>query len=319
MGYFLYTWEAMANFLHRRKANNTHPVRWSAQEEKSALRLLQGKKDGVNLDWADIRRQIPGRSDQAIKSKFRKLRILYDMFGGSYAPEKHAFLHATAGKAQPHTVFDAYAGSGAQTFLWAEKAEVVYAAERIAEKQKQFAARAAKESYQRQKSDLPGWLLFRRGKKSVYFWAGDALRAAAVASAHNRRADLLDLDTCGTTLPVLPIFLQLLRPRHIVISYGEFHSYRFGREDVLRRVLCHRSINSSQMPSGVDKLADNLHMATRIYALRAANEVQDAFWLRLVSTKWLGEKNKGILRRYYKVGKPPAAADCLNLLARARG
>lgn len=309
----------MPNFLHRRKANNTHPLRWSAAEEKLALRLLQKRKDGGGLDWTDIRGRFPNRSTPAIKGKFRKLRILHDMFGRSYTPEKHAFLRAVANRVRPHAVFDAYAGSGAQTFLWAKNASVVYAAERVTAKQKQFAARAKRESYQKRESDLPGWLLFCRGNKSIYFWRGDALRAAVVASAHDRRADLLDLDTCGTTLPMLPTMLQLLRPRHLVISYGEFHSYRFGREDVLRRVLCHRDINSSRMPAGVDKLADDLHMATRIYALRAGNEVHNAFWLRLASAKWLGEKNKGILRRHYKVGKPPAAADCLNLLARARG
>lgn len=311
----------MANFLHRRVAHNHNSSRWSAKEEQAALRLLRRKKGDAVFLWTDVQKQFPKRTVPGIKSKFRLLRIEHDLFGLSYLPEKHNFLRNVAKKARPGAVFDAYAGSGVQTFLWAEEgAKVVYAAEISAPKQKQFVARAKKEAYKEQKSRLPGWLLFCRKGKKNYFWKGSALRAAINLSAAQNGADLLDLDTCGTTLPDLPMFLRLLKPRHLAISYGEFHSYRFAREDVLRRVLCHRSINSSRMPEGVDGLAEQLHESTLVYGLRAGNKIGDAFWLKLVKggSVWLGEKNKGILRRHYKVGKPPATADCLNLLAKAR-
>ena len=307
----------MANLLHRRRAYTKNPVRWSAEEERLALRLLKKQKANDSFSWADMQSQFPSRTLPALKSKVRKLRIKHDLFGLSYSSKKHEFLFAVVKKAHPRIVFDAYAGSGVQTFLWAQESNIVYAVEKNPAKQKQFTARTAREKYQQKKSDLPGWALFCRSGKKIYFWKGDALRAAVIASAHDRRVDLLDLDTCGTTLPSLPSFLMLLRPRHLVISYGEFHSYRFGREDVLRRVLCHRSVNSSQMPSGIDKLADELHAATRMYGLRAGNELKDIFRLHLINTKWLG-RNKGILRRYYKVEKAPAVADCLNELSHQR-
>ena len=307
----------MANLLHRRRAYTKNPVRWSAKEEQLALRLIKKQEVDDSFSWADIQSHFPSRTTPAIKSKLRKIRIKHDLFGRSYSSEKHKFLLTVANKAHPRIVFDAYAGSGVQTFLWAQKSDIIYASEKNSTKQKQFIARAAREKYKKKKSDLPGWVLFCRNGKKIYFWKGNALRAAIIASAHDRRADLLDLDTCGTTLPSLPSFLMLLRPRHLVISYGEFHSYRFGREDVLRRVLCHRSVNSSRMPSGIDKLADELHAATRMYGLRAGNELEDVFQLHLITTKWLG-RNKGILRRYYKVTKAPAIADCLNELSHQR-
>ena len=270
----------------------------------------------ATMDWSRIRKQIPGRTMPAIRSKLRKLRIKHDAFGRSYRGQKDSFLEKAAAKARPSSVFDAYAGSGRQTFLWAEAAGVVYASEKNAAKQEQFLSYAQKKGFAKQKSDLPKWILFRgRKKQKVYFWRGDAVRAAAALSAANMRVDLVDLDTCGTTLPSLPIFLSLLRPAHLTISYGESHSFRFGREDVLRRVLAHRSINSSRMPKTADGMAQTLHKATLAYALRAHNEIHDALWLKLVASEWLGGKNKGMLRRHYQVAKPPATADCLNELA----
>ena len=304
----------MATVLKRRRAYNS-PTRWSGRDEERLLTLLKKGECSV----PEICRKFPRRTKPSVRSKIRKLRIKHDLFGRGYREDKDGLLKKVASSARPRTVFDAYAGSGRQSFLWAGHADTVYAAERNTDKQAQFVSRAKKSGYKKSVSDKPGWLLFCLGKRSVYFWKGDAVKAAMSLGAASCKVDLLDLDTCGTTLPTLPMFLTALHPRHLVITYGEFHSFRFGREDVLRRVLCHRDINSSRLPQGIDGLKNALHKATLVYALRAHNDIERTFWLKQKKAKgydeWLGGKSKGILRRYYTVAKPPAAADCLNALA----
>jgi len=300
----------MVTLLKRRRHYTSNPVSWSKEE----VDLLMGFAVQGKRDWKEIHRKLPNRTQPAIKSKLRKLRIEHDLFGESYRAQKDAFLKFIADDSKANTIFDAYAGSGRQTFLWSGAAISVYASERNPRKQQQFLESAQTHLFIERKTDLNGWLKFTKAERGtpIYFWQGDAVRAAASLSAHNRAIDLIDLDTCGTTLPTISTFLALLRPRHLVVTFGEFHSCRFGREDVLRRVLAHRDVNSSELPTGLKELATELRKAAIVSAMRAHNEIGASFWLERIKSEWL--TNRSMLREYYRVDKQ-AAADCLNKLA----
>lgn len=295
--------------LQRRKANNV-PIKWTAED--TALLLAQLKDVGFNSDT--LKQMFPDRSVSSLRSKVRKLRIEHDIFGNSYRDTKGEFTLMISKVAKPKKVFDAYAGAGHQTFKWAEVADTVFAAESMKSKLQQF-NKEAKE-YGFKKEGLSGhWHKYTKGDKKIFYFIGDTIQAAADLNANSVKVDLVDLDTCGSTLPTLSYFLLMLRPKHLVITHGEFHSMRFKREDVLRRLLMHRDINVSPLPLTVDEMSNELDKAVKIAALRAHNETVDSFWLDLKKETWLGSKFQGMLRRYYKVTKPPATADCLNLLA----
>src|SRR5690606_298243 len=127
-------------------------------------------------------------------------------------------------------------------FEWLKKADIVFASECMKSKIKQFKTQALKNGFKELKSTSSGWLKFKNKKKTVYYFLGDAVEAAAMIKLMRVKIDVVDLDTCGSTIPTIPIFLALLKPKHIVITHGEFHSLRFKRDDVLRRLFFHQSI-----------------------------------------------------------------------------
>jgi len=295
--------------LYRRKANNIG-TKWS--DEDTALLLTQLHGHGFNAEA--LLSLFPGRSLSSIRSKVRKLRIQHDIFGSSYRDTKTEFTGMVNQIVKPKVVFDAYAGAGHQTFKWAEIADKVFAAEIRTGKIDQFTAEAKLHGFQ--SNGISGnWNLFVNGDKKVYYFTGDTVQAAADLATNRVKIDLVDLDTCGSTLPTLPYFLLMLRPKHLVITHGEFHSMRFKREDVLRRLFMHRDINLNPLPLTVEEMSKELEKAVKVAALRAHNETVDSFWVELQNEIWLGSKLHGMLRRYFTVTRPPATADCLNLLA----
>jgi hypothetical protein len=295
--------------LQRRKAYNDK-ITWSDKDERLLLNYL--KKNEFNSQ--KLSALFPKRTLPAIRSKVRKLRIKHDLFGSSYRDTKGDFTNSIAESVKPTSVFDAYAGAGHQSFIWIKYADIVFAAEAVKSKLNQFSKQAQIQGFKKGKISSK-WHLFHKGRKKVLLFIGDSLDAAADLKANGIKVDLVDLDTCGSTLPTLPYFLILLKPKNIAITHGEFHSMRFKREDVLRRLLMHRNININPLPLSVDQMAAELDKAVKIAGLRAHNETSDSFWLELKKETWLGGKFHGMLRRHYSVRKPPATADCLNSLA----
>ncbi|MFC0514695.1 hypothetical protein ACFFGT_10815 [Mucilaginibacter angelicae] len=296
--------------LERRKAN-TIPTAWSAGDEAMLLTFLENESFDAKL----LQELFPNRTLPGIRSKVRKLRIKHDLFGASYRDEKEKFTSKIADQVKPKIVFDAYAGAGHQTFKWIARAETVYASELMKSKLKQFEKMAQEHFFIKADTQDCVWNLYQKDDKRIFLFIGDAVSAAADLKVNRVNIDLIDLDTCGSTLPTLPTLLVLLRPKHLVITHGEFHSMRFKREDVLRRLFMHRDIGSNPLPMDVDQMSFELDKAVKIAALRAHNETSDSFWLNLKDETWLGGRFHGMLRRYYKVSKPTATADCINELS----
>lgn len=296
--------------LQRREAYN-EPIAWSEADEKLLLNFLKKR----SFDAKKLKELFPKRTLPSIRNKVRKLRIKHDLFGAVYRNEKEAFTTQIAKSVRPKSVFDAYAGAGRQTFKWIQIADKVYASEKMKSKFIKFEKTAKQNGFIKKDIDWKMWKLYVKGKKEVLFYLGDAIDAAADLRANRINIDAIDLDTCGSTLPALPTFLVLLKPKHVVITHGEFHSMRFKREDVLRRLFMHRDISYNPLPLEVDEMSKELDRAVKIAALRAHNETVDSFWLNLKKETWLGSKVHGMLRRYYKVEKPVATADCINKLS----
>lgn len=295
--------------LKRRKAYNRGKP-WSEIEEDFIINHLKNGR----LDLHSFRQKFPDRTLPAIRSKVRKLRIKYDLFGSSYREEKSEFTKIIANRINPKIVFDAYAGVGHQSLMWIEKAKIVFASEKIEKNKVEFNSQLIQAGFKKWKRKYKVWDKYTKGEKVIYFFLGDAIEALSHIKVENKKIDIVDLDTCGSTLPSLPIFLSILRPKHLVITHGEFHSLRFGREDVLKRILAHRDLGTINLPMNIDELANELDKAVKLYGIRAHNEIKDSFWLKLKDEIWLGQKNNGMLRRYYLVLKPPATSDCINII-----
>ena len=291
--------------LERRRANNV-PVNWSSEDEKILLNHIE------NNSFKKLKELFPERTLPSIRSKVRKLRIKHDLFGAKYREDKEHFTVEIAQEVNPKIVFDAYAGAGHQTFRWIEYAQDVYASEIMSIKLEQFKKTARLNGF-RKKRTKSSWHHFVNNEgKNIYLFIGDALDALVEIKAKKIKVDLIDLDTCGSTLPLLPTMLLLLNPKHIVITHGEFHSMRFKREDVLRRLFVHKDISENPLPISVDDMSIELDKAVKVAALRSHNETIDSFWPVLKKEIWLGGRFHGMLRRYYQIEKPKATSDCIN-------
>ena len=292
--------------LQRRKANSP-PKKWSPKEEQVLLKHI----NNGNFNSKKITVLLPNRSSASIRSKTRKLRIKYDLFGEAYRSLKEMFTEKIAKNIKPESVYEAYAGAGHQTLAWIQYSKIVYACDKRDGKKKQFFNNIEKAGFRRYPSKN-NWYCFKKSNKKIYFFHGDTINAAADLMAKGIHVDLIDLDTCGSTLLVLSTLLALLNPNHLTITHGEFHSLRFRREDVLRRILIHRDVNKSPLPISIDQLAMELDKSVKIASLRSHNETCDSLWAELKEETWLGSKAHGMLRRYYKLTRPIATADCLN-------
>lgn len=300
------------NLERRRK--NTESIIWIEEEENRLLSFIEREP----FDSKKLQEMFPARTLPSIRSKVRKLRIKHDLFGAIYREDKEKFTKEIAHLIKPKIVFDAYAGAGHQTFKWIEVAHKVFASEKMQSKLIQFEKSAKKNGFIKKNTKGNFWKLYVKDKKEIYFFLGDAIAAAADLNVNHVKIDVIDLDTCGSTIPALPTFLVLLKPKHILITHGEFHSMRFKREDVLRRLMMHRDIALNPFPLNVEEMSYELDKAVKIAALRAHNETVDSFWLNLKQEVWLGSKFHGMLRRYYKVEKPSATSDCINELSSSR-
>ena len=296
--------------LKRRKAHNL-PISWTDVDEEKLLNVLKNGKP----DITQLLEIFPDRTKPSIRSKIRKLRIKHDLFGSSYRDVKEQFTLKIADLAKPKCVFDAYAGAGHQAIKWLSVADKVYASEKMASKLNQLEATVTKEGFTKIETGNNLWRLYIKQNKELYYFIGDAVDAAADLKVNSINVDLIDLDTCGSTLPLLPTLLVLLKPKHLVITHGEYHSYRFKREDVLRRLFSHRDISENPFPIDMDQMAIELDKAVKIAALRAHNETSDSFWADLKEETWLGSRMHGTLRRYYCISKPSATSDCINFLS----
>jgi len=296
--------------LKRRKVHN-QSIPWSVQDERKLLSYLKKEPYEIGV----LKKLFPNRTASAINNKTRQLRLKHDLFGISYRIDKEDFTIKIAEKIKPVAVFDAYAGAGHQTFKWIETADTVFASEIMKSKKKQFEKTAVDNGFVKSPSEYPLWEKYEKQDKKIYFYIGDIVSAAAEIKTYQIKIDLLDLDTCGSTLPTLPTILVLLKPKHLVITHGEFHSLRFGRKDVLRRLLSHKDIAENPLPMNIEEMSKELDRAVKIAGIRAHNKIRQSFWLVLKEEVWLGSKHQGMLRRYYKVTKPPATADCINILS----
>ena len=298
----------------KRRSANSFGTAWTKEDEAALLRSLKQGKQSIK----ELSRLFPDRPLAGLRSKIRRLRIKHNLFGSSYRKEKESFTATIADRVQPNVVFESYAGDGHQTFEWLKVANTVYASEKNKIKSRQFESTARKQGFKKLRRPPKNWNVFKKGSKRIYFYAGDAVDAAAEIRTERIKVDLMDLDTCGSTLLILPVLLLLVRPSHFVITHGEYHSLRFHRDDVLRRLLTHRDIGKNPLPLNIAEMGWELQKAVKVAALRAHNETEDSFWPQLKAEKWLGHKNSGMLRRHYAITKPRATADCINELSRSR-
>ena len=294
--------------MFQRRSTKRKPVPWSTKDESKFLKLLEEEKCGI----ATLRSIFPERSDASLRAKRRKLKIRENIFGERYRAVKSEFTAEIAARIRPRMIFEAYAGIGHQTRVWLDHCDHLVCAELNPAKCKILVKNLISDGYKKCNGFNHHWVSLKNHNKTVDVFQGDALRAATEIAVFVGGADVLDLDTCGSTIPTITTFVNLLHPKHMLITHGEFHSLRFGREDVLKRLMCHKSIAQEILPLTVNGLALELDRAVKVSCLRAHNETKDSYFPELVGECWLGEPQSGMLRRYYKIEKAIATADSIN-------
>ncbi len=151
--------------LERRKAYNP-PVEWTLDEEKLLLEYLEEN----SFDSKQLKAMFPLRTLPSIRSKVRKLRIKYDLFGSSYRNEKECFTTQIAQEVRPKIVFDAYAGAGHQTFKWIEFADIIYASEKMKCKLWQFEVLAKYNQFKKENTLIIYMYSKKKKENILIYW-----------------------------------------------------------------------------------------------------------------------------------------------------
>ena len=287
--------------------------KWTKEEEQKLLELIS-----QGLPPSEITMYFPNRSKASITNKIRKMRIKYDLYGEDHRKHKYQLAEKWVQEIKPKIVLDGFAGHGNLTKIYLKYANTVYAVEinkTIFEKLKTNIENTL--GSKAEKSDDNIYIIENPHRKAVLM-NSDIKDAIYYLGGQNIVFDFIDLDPCGTPMPVIPLLPKLSKENgYVAITFGDFHSYRFRRYDVLAKtmpILFDIQPNKGFVPKKVNGLEEfNKYLVTWASILWILpQDIHNLTYLEPVEEHLLGEKKpKGVLRALFQVKKGKANAEAI--------
>jgi|GEM_PF-2704862 len=305
----------MTLIFKKPKANTRR--QWSKEEEEKLLKLIE-----KGLSPSEILAYFPDRSMISIKNKIRKLRIKYNLYGFDHQDKKSKILEKWLKRIKPKTVLEGFAGHGNLTKVYLGFAEEICAVE------------INKQIFKRLKENLEKILNLKakkienannvqiykiKGNNKVIFLINSDIRDAIHYLAyHGYKFDFIDLDPCGTPIPFIPLIPKISKVgSHIAITYGDYHSLRFKRYDVLAKTIpilfdirLREGFNLRLNKISFNEFISYLLIWTCLLWI-LPQDVQNLVYLRLVEKH---KFNGCILRALFRVEKGKANAQVLRYI-----
>jgi len=246
------------------------------------------------------------------------MRIKYDLYGEDHRKHKYQLAEKWVQEIKPETVLDGFAGHGNLTKIYLKYANTVYAVEinkTIFEKLKTNIEKTLSSKAEKIADNI--YLIENSHKKAILI-NSDIKDAIYYLGSQNITFDFIDLDPCGTPMPVIPLLPKLSKENgYVAITFGDFHSYRFRRYDVLAKtmpILFDIKPNEGFIPKKVKDIEEfNKYLITWASILWILPQgFHDFTYLELVEEHSLGErKPKGVLRVLFQVKKGEANAETI--------
>lgn len=300
----------MQRFRKPRKYSNQN---WT-KEEKLLLKKLIVKGLGAKK----IKPYFKERSLTSIKSKLQKFKIKYGLYGLDDKDTKQTLAKKWIAKANPDSIFEGFAGTGNLTRLYLESgANKIYSCElnkgRFLKLINNISSITERKGIQTRINDIR-IIKFNLKNQTVYLANCNAERLATYLYSKGERFDLVDLDPCGTALPSMYLFLRLIKNGYLEMTYGEFHSYRLGRYDVLLKTVP-TAFNFSKDGITLKKISSEKDLYRQLISWTC---LQGAFTLDYNEMKFVNPiessslGNRRMFRVLYKVNKADSLTKILN-------
>lgn len=296
-----------------RKPRSYSSHKWTRKEEL-LLRELIKKRTGIK----EIGKHFPKRNKVSIKSKIQKFKIKYNLYGLDDRYKKQDLAKKWLKRVAPQTIFEGFAGTGNLTRLYIRScANKIYSCELNKRRFNKLVNAVSIITKQKGKQDVINDIPVRKflSKKQNIFLANcNAERLAAYFYAKNEHFDLIDLDPCGTALPAMYLFLRLINNGYLEMTYGEFHSYRLGRYDVLLKTVP-TAFNFSKNGIAIKKISSEKDLYKQLISWTC---LQGAFTLDYNEMKFVKPMessslgNRRMFRVLYKVDKANSLTKILN-------
>lgn len=305
----------MSMAFKKPKANSRR--KWSKDEEEKLLELIQ-----KGLSPSEILGYFPDRSLISIKNKIRKLRIKHNFYGYDHQDEKSKILEEWLERIKPKTVLEGFAGHGNLTKVYLEYAEEICAVEineQIFKRLKENLERTLNLKAKKIKN-INNICVYRiEGNGKIILLINSDIRDAIhYLVYHSYKFDFIDLDPCGTPIPIIPLISKISKAEgYIAITYGDYHSLRFKRYDVLAKTIPILfdmrlgdgfSLKLNKM--GFNEFVNYLLVWTCLLWI-LPQDVRNLTYLRLVEKH---KFNGCILRVLFKVKKGKANAQVLGYI-----
>lgn len=305
--------KAITKLLHKPRKSTTKDNDWTKDEELLLKRLLEKA-----LGPQTIKEHFPGRSLTSLKSKIQKFKIKYETYGSDDKNIKRILAEKWLTKIKPKSVFEGFAGLGNLTKIYIKSgAKKIYACEM--NEQRYFTLLNNISKFMKSKginSNINGIKIrkFSINNQEVYLAHCNSERLAAYLYSKGEYFDLVDLDPCGTTLPSMALFLKLIKNGYLEATYGEFHSYRLGRIDVMLK----------SVPTIVNYSKDGISMKEVGSVKELYNKLVSWTCLQGAATLDYGEQkfvnpidhsnlgNRQVFRVLYKVDKADSLTKIVN-------
>ncbi|MFA4663351.1 Myb-like DNA-binding domain-containing protein [Pyrococcus kukulkanii] len=301
----------MAIPFKKPRAYSNNP--WTKEEEQRLLYLLW-----KGYSPSEIATYFPNRSKVSIKNKIRKMKIKYDLYGGGHRKEKYQLAEEWVRTIKPKTVLDGFAGRGNLTKIYLEHAKTVYAVEI---KRNIFESLKANiEEYIGEEAEITdrNTYVIDNGEKRIVLINSDIKDAVYYLGGQGITFDFIDLDPCGTPIPVIPLLPKILKEDgYLAITFGDFHSYRFKRYDVLAKtvpILFDIRLNEGFIPRNIKNIEEfNKYLIVWVSILWILpQDVHNFTYLELIEKHLLGKKKaRGVLRALFRVKKGKSNAEIL--------
>lgn len=288
---------------------------WKASEERKLFKLL---KNGETL--SKVLASFKNRSEISVKSKIQKFRIKYDLYGLDHREKKYYITQSWLKKIKPASIFEGFAGSGGLTSVYIDSgAKKIYSCEinkeRFLELFKNIKTKLTPVSYK--KFDIIDGVQaieFNKNGQSIRIINSDCERIASYLYSNKILFDFVDLDPYGSAMPSLSLFLKLVNKGYLAVTYGEFHSYRLGRYDIILKSIP-TLVDFSDLGLKFKKVNSVKDLHKRLISWTC---LQGAFtlnyseqrYLNPIHSEVLGSRN--MLRTLYAVSKSTSLAKIIN-------
>lgn len=293
-----------------------HANTFNVWEQKEIALLSNLIKQGHTLK--DIHKFFPERTSPSLRNKYRRLRFQLGIYNEDHKQLKKNKTEDWLKKTKPKTIFEGFSGKGYLTSLYLKYASELYCCEKnkrrfeILEKNTMnslVCENPTNEHLDEKTVEITS------DKHKVILYHGDCQKLAAKLYSEDKKVDLVDIDPCGTILPSLPLFLRIIDRGAMLITFGDFYSYRFGRKDVLfKNIPLIFDIKTKKVETDFLRSSEdiyNLFIGWTILSGAFSIENGELKCIKKNETILLGKK-PGVLRVLFKVRKADSLSQILN-------